>query len=319
MIWLIGSHGMLGCEVAKLLTANNISWIGSNSEVDISNPTALENFATSHDQASGQTGMAASKGTVPTKITWVINCAAYTQVDKAESETEKAKQINYNGARNIARVARKLSAKLIHISTDYVFDGMSLIPYTEEDSKNPTGVYGKTKSDGEDSIQNEMTQYYILRTSWLYGFNGKNFVYTMMRLMNEKPQITVVNDQRGTPTNAVNLATTILKIINVSENAHSLFGRKAAIPYGIYHVTDKGETTWFDFANKIFLYGKKYGRIKQDCKVLPCSTQEYPTVAKRPAYSVLSKTKIQNALKVKFPKWEDSLENFIKSERFDIK
>ncbi len=316
MIWLIGAHGMLGKEIAEQLKQSNSDWIGTGRDVDVTNPVALDNFAASHDSSAGQTGNAASEGKVPTKISWIINCSGYTNVDKAEQEPELAKKINEDGVRNIARTARHIGARLIHISTDYVFDGTGTTPYSEDDKKNPIGVYGSTKSAGEDAVQKEMTQYYILRTSWLYGFEGHNFVYTMTKVMNSLESIKVVNDQRGTPTNASDLAAAILKIINSSATSHHLFGSNFAIPYGIYNYSGNGETTWFDFAQKIYALGKKYGRILQECKITPCTTDAYPTPAKRPAYSVLSKAKIQETLHVKIPNWEDSLEKFIKSNRF---
>ena len=317
MIWLIGAKGMLGTEIGRLLSENDIPWVGTDAEVDITNADALDTFAQSHDRATNRTGNAVAKGTVPGNIGWIVNCAAYTAVDKAESEPELARRLNEDGPRNIARTARHIGAKLIHISTDYVFDGSATVPYTEEMEKHPTGVYGVTKAAGEDAVQKEMTQYYILRTAWLYGFAGKNFVYTMTAAMNSRESVSVVSDQKGTPTNACDLAAVILKIIQTSDNAHHLFGKNSAIPYGVYQFTNAGETTWFDFANKIYELGKKYSRITTNCTVSPCSTEEYPTPAKRPAYSVLSKEKIQMALKLKIPSWEVSLEKFIKSNRFE--
>lgn len=319
MIWLIGSKGMLGSEIARQLTEKHISWVGSDRDVDISDPQALLNFADSHDTSAGCTGRTASNGKVPEKITWVINCAAYTAVDKAESDAELAKILNEDGPRNIARATRKIGAKLIHISTDYVFDGTGSVPYTETMAKKPLGVYGVTKAAGEDAVEKEMTQYYILRTAWLYGFDGKNFVYTMTKLMNDRDALNVVSDQKGTPTCAMDLAAAIIKIIETSDKAPGLFGKKSAIPYGVYHFTNLGETTWFEFARRIYELGKKYARIQSDCSVNPCTTEEYPTPAKRPAYSVLDKSKIQNALRIKIPSWEESLEKFIKSPRFEIK
>ena len=319
MIWLIGCNGMLGKEIAKQLTDNRISWVGTDRDVDITNPEELLNFADSHDSSAGRTGKAASNGSVPGKIDWIINCAAYTAVDKAESDAELARKLNEEGPRNIARAARHIGAKLIHISTDYVFDGTASSPYTEEMEKQPIGVYGVTKAAGEDAVAKEMTQYYIIRTAWLYGFDGHNFVYTMTKAMNTHDAVKVVSDQKGSPTCAVDLAGVILKIIATAENAHSLFGKNSAIPYGIYQCTDLGETTWFHFTQKIYELGKKHGRITQDCTINPCTTEEYPTPAKRPAYSVLSKDKIMGALKVKLPSWETSLEKFIKSPRFEIK
>lgn len=318
MIWLIGSNGMLGKELAKVFAQNNVQWVGTNSDVDISNPDELENYAASHDSSAGRTGYAASKGKVPGKITWVINCAAYTKVDDAEDNSETAYKVNATGALNIARTARHIGAKLIHISSDYVFDGSGSSPYTEDDKKNPQSAYGKSKAAGDDLIEKEMTQYYILRTSWLYGFEGRNFVYTMTRLMNERDGVTVVNDQKGCPTCTTTLAATIMRIISSSENAHALFGKKAAIPYGIYNCTDLGETTWFDFAKKIYECGRKHKRITTECEISPCASTDFPQKAKRPAYSVLDKTKIQDALHIKLPKWEDSLENFMKADRFNI-
>jgi len=312
MIWLIGSTGMLGSEIATVLKKNNIDFVGTSSEVDITNFDSLLSFTQAHSiKPSGITSA--------NKFTWIINCAAYTAVDKAEDEAEKAKSVNEIGARNIARVARQTNSKLIHISTDYVFDGSSSTPYTEDSPTCPIGVYATTKTEGEKAVQKEMTQYYILRTSWLYGFNGKNFVYTMTKLMNSKDEIKVVSDQKGTPTNCSTLANTILSIIMGAESAHKLFGHHAALPYGIYHVSDEGETTWYDFATEIYRLGKKYKRISQDCAVNPCTTEEYPTKSKRPMYSVMSKAKIQKELGIKLPNWKESLEKFIKDSRFEVR
>lgn len=319
MIWLIGCKGMLGTELGRQLTANNIPWVGTDRDVDITDPDALDTFAQSHDTSSSRTGFAVSTGSISGKITWVVNCSAYTDVNKAESESDLAKKLNEDGPRNIARTARHVGAKLIHISTDYVFDGTENTPYTEEMSKKPLGVYGQTKAAGEDAVQKEMTQYYILRTAWLYGFDGHNFVYTMTKAMNTNESVKVVEDQKGSPTFAGDLAQVIIKIIVTSANAHGLFGKNSAIPYGIYHCTDIGETNWFAFTKKIYEYGKKFGRITHDCTINPCTTEEYPTPAKRPQYSVLSKEKIQKSLKIKLPKWEDSLEKFMKSDRFEIR
>ncbi len=309
MIWLIGSTGMLGSEIAQRLEKNGIPFVGTGSEVDITDFDALMKFSESHSiKPSGITSAS--------RLSWIVNCAAYTAVDKAEDEKEKAEAINSAGARNIARVARQTSAKLIHISTDYVFDGTANTPYTEDSPICPVGVYGSSKAEGEKAVQKEMTQYYILRTSWLYGFSGKNFVYTMTNAMNNRSEVKVVNDQRGTPTNCATLAGIVLQIIASAENAHKLFGHHAALPYGIYNVSDEGETTWFDFAAEIYRLGKKYKRISNECAVTPCTTAEYPTKAVRPAYSVLSKAKITRELGGKIPNWKESLEHFMKDARF---
>lgn len=309
MIWLIGSKGMLGTEVCERLKEAKLPFITSDADVDITNGEALEHFAI---QATSQLH-------TDHKIDCIINCAAYTAVDKAEDDEEKAEAVNARGVANIARVARNNGAKLIHISTDYVFDGTgckdkegNIRPYTETDQKAPIGVYGKTKSDGEDAIIKGMAKYYILRTAWLYGLHGHNFVYTMTKLTGSKDEIKVVSDQRGTPTNAATLASVIMELVKSDE--------KNFIPFGIYHVTDEGETNWHEFATEIYRLAKKHKRIDSahECKILPCTTDEYPTRAKRPAYSVLDKTKIQETLHIKLPKWQKSLENFMKDKRFEV-
>ena len=313
MIWVIGNKGMLGSEVCRQLNEKKYNWVGTDREVDITNIDALEGFTESVETNAYFPSKIAHKDR---KITWIINCSGYTNVEKAEEETELAAKLNEEGPRNIARVARKIGAKLIHISTDYVFGGNGSRPYTEDDAKNPLGVYGKTKLAGEVAIQKEMNTYYIVRTAWLYGFDGKNFVYTMAKVMNGHDQIKVVNDQKGTPTCAPDLAEVLIKLIEKNDGAKSLFGKHSAPAYGIYHFTNAGETNWHDFACEIYRLGKKYGRITSDCAVNACSTAEYGAKVERPAYSVLSKDKIIKELKIKIPEWQTSLERFIKNDRF---
>lgn len=319
MIWVIGSKGMLGSEIIRQLAQEGIPYVGTGSELDIADPQALENFVNATETASYYSSHNSENSKDSGKIRWVINCAGYTAVDKAEDEGDKARAVNAAGPLNIARTARAHGAKLIHISTDYVFDGRANIPYAENAPKCPAGVYGLTKSEGEDNVAAQMTQYYIIRTSWLYGFDGHNFVYTMTNLMNTHDTVKVVNDQRGCPTFCGDLASAVLRFIDKADNATSFFGRNSAAPYGIYNFTDSGDTTWYDFARTIYQYGKKYGRITQDCTVQPCSTAEYPAKAVRPAYSVLSKNKIEKELKIKIPSWESSLEKFMKSDRFSVR
>ena len=290
MIWLIGNKGMLGSEIARQLTENKIDFVGTDIDVDITSYDALATFA---------------KGK---SIKWIINCAAYTAVDLAESNVELATKLNATAPGNIAKVAKEIDATVIHISTDYVFDGTGDSPRTEDMEIAPIGVYGITKADGEKSVSENAEKYYILRTAWLYGWAGKNFVYTMLRAMNKNPAVKVVADQKGTPTFAGDLAVVILKIIS----------KENPIPYGIYHVTDLGETTWWDFTKEIKNQGIDAGYLQnKDCVVNPCTTEEYPTPAKRPAYSVLSKDKIQKALGITLPQWQESLSVFLKSDLFD--
>ena len=291
MIWVIGYKGMLGSEICRQLTENNIQFVRSDVDVDITDIEALDQFAKCW------------------AVTWIINCAAYTAVDKAESDIELAHKFNVEGPENIAKVAKKYGAKLIHISTDYVFDGTGDTPRTEDMPVAPIGVYGVTKAKGEEAVRNNTDKYYILRTAWLYGWAGKNFVYTMIRAMNTHEAVKVVNDQKGTPTFAGDLAKVILQIID-----------DKTVSYGTYHVTDLGEITWWDFTNEIKKQGIEAGWINEtgkNCVVNPCTTDEYPTPAKRPAYSVLSKDKIQNTLGITLPDWKESLSKFLHSELFD--
>ena len=289
MIWLIGCKGMLGTEISRQLSENKIDYVGTDIDVDITNPQALAEFA---------------KGK---EISHIINCSAYTAVDKAESDQEFAKKLNEDGPRNIACLANQIHAKMIHISTDYVFDGTGSCPYTEDMPIAPIGVYGKTKADGERAVSENLNEHYIIRTVWLYGWAGRNFVYTMIKAMNTHDSVKVVNDQKGTPTFAGDLAAVILNLIS-----------KDTVSYGTYHCTDLGEITWWDFTNEIKKQGVALGLVtNNDCLVNPCATSEYPTPAKRPAYSVLSKDKIQKTLGIKLPEWEESLKKFLSSELFD--
>lgn len=292
MVWLIGCKGMLGTEIARQLKNSNIDYIGTDIDVDITKLEVLEDFANKNP-----------------KIDWIINCSAYTAVDKAEDDKDFANLLNNIGPKNISSVAKKINAQMIHISTDYVFDGTGNIPYTEDMDVKPIGVYGQTKADGEKSVIDSGCEYYIFRTAWLYGYDGKNFVYTMLKLMESKQELSVVSDQKGTPTFAGDLANCVIKTIT----------SKNQIPCGIYHCTDLGEITWYDFACEIYKQGKATGKLSNECKINPCSTDEFPTKAKRPAYSVLSKEKIQQALGITLPMWNESLNVFMNSPLFSIK
>ena len=292
MVWLIGCKGMLGTEIARQLKNSNIDYIGTDIDVDITKLEVLEDFANKNP-----------------KIDWIINCSAYTAVDKAEDDKDFANLLNNIGPKNISSVAKKINAKMIHISTDYVFDGTETTSYTEDMDVKPIGVYGQTKADGEKSVIDSGCEYYIFRTAWLYGYDGKNFVYTMLKLMESKQELSVVSDQKGTPTFAGDLANCVIKTIT----------SKNQIPCGIYHCTDLGEITWYDFACEIYKQGKATGKLSNECKINPCSTDEFPTKAKRPAYSVLSKEKIQQALGITLPMWNESLNVFMNSPLFSIK
>ena len=228
------------------------------------------------------------------QINYCINCAAYTAVDKAETEAEKAFEINATGAKNLAQVCNDHDAILIHVSTDFVFDGEKNEPYTETDAANPISVYGASKLQGEVEIQQALKEYFIIRTSWLYSEYGNNFMKTMLRLAETRDGISVVSDQIGTPTYAGDLAEIIIQIINTKTEK-----------YGIYHYSNEGVASWFEFAKEIFKLAKN------KIKVNPIPSIEYLTPAKRPKYSVLDKKKIIDVFKIDIPFWRDSLKKVI--------
>lgn len=227
----------------------------------------------------------------------VINCAAYTNVDKAESEPETAEKINSEAAGILARLASKYHSELIHISTDYVFDGYSFKPYAETDTENPQSIYGKSKLAGERIILKEKPDSVIIRTSWLYSSFGNNFVKTMLKLGRNGNDVKVVYDQTGTPTYARDLAGVLIRL---SENLKS---DPAGFKPGIYHYSNEGVASWFDFAKAVF----EISGI--NCKILPVLTEEFPGIAKRPHYSVLNKSKIKSTFNIEIPYWKDSLKD----------
>jgi len=298
MIWLIGNKGMLGAELSLLLEKSGYSFIGTDSEVDITSLAALEDFIRTQQN-----------DTQP--IDCIINCAAYTAVDKAEDDAEKCRQLNTLGAGNIAVCAKSINAWLIHISTDYVFDGEGIKtegenvprPYREDDATNPIGVYGLTKRDGELTVLENNPHSYIIRTAWLYGKYSSNFVRTMLKLMNERETIRVVNDQKGSPTWTYDLSEAIITFLCAMD--------KNPAPYGIYHFTDEGEISWFDFACKIHILARKMGILTKNCEITPCTSADFPAKVKRPAYSVLDKTKIKTVLNIAIPLWDNSLRKFL--------
>ena len=287
MVWLIGSKGMLASEIAAQLNQHNIQWIGSDKEVDITDQAVVDVFV-QQNFASGS-------------LQWIINCAAYTAVDKAEDGLEIVQRLNADALINICAVAKKYGVRLIHFSTDYVFDGTSSIPYIETDTTNPQSVYGRTKLQGEQNIIELLPEHYIIRTAWLYGKSGNNFVSTMVRLMNEKDSFKVVNDQRGSPTYAVDLAKAVLQIIQLDNHR-----------YGIYHYSNEGNITWYDFACEIYRQGKEMGLIKRTCSVFPCTSSEFPQKAHRPSFSLLNKQKIKKTFSLSIPQWNESLSSYLK-------
>ena len=229
------------------------------------------------------------------KPDFCINAAAYTAVDKAETESDKARSINVTGCENLAKACKENNTILLHISTDFIFDGTATQPYSEESVPNPTGVYGQTKLDGEKAIQAILDHYFIVRTSWVYSEFGSNFMKTMLRLGSERDTLSVVNDQIGTPTNAVDLAKALISITQ-TYNLQPTTGN-----FGIYNFSNEGQCSWYDFAKKIF----EINKIEIDLQPIP--TSAYPTPAKRPSYSVLDKSKIKKVFGVEVKSWEESL------------
>ena len=282
-ILVTGSNGQLGSEI-KDLEANFINFnffFMDLPELDICNSSQLNIFVNDNN------------------INTVINCAAYTAVDKAEEDAEIAEQVNSIGVSNLVNALHTVNGKLIHISTDYVFDGNHFLPYKESDPVSPIGVYGKTKRAGELAVLNSDIDSIVIRTSWLYSSYGNNFVKTMLRLGNEKENLGVIFDQVGTPTYARDLAKTCLEIltgvnsVKISKNGN------------LYHYSNEGVASWYDFAISIMELGG------ENCKVKPIQTKDYPTLAKRPHFSVLNKSKIKTDFKIEIPYWRDSLKDCI--------
>lgn len=282
MIWLIGNQGMLGFDVEKMLKEADIPYLATDREVDITDFEKIKKFVAQKE------------------ISWLINCAAYTAVDKAEDDKEQAYKINGDGTKNLAEIAKDLNAILLHISTDYVFDGAKNGLYTENDICQPTGVYGSSKLAGEKNIKEKINKYFIIRTSWLYGKNGHNFVKTMLRLFQEKNQVHVVKDQQGCPTYTRDLATFVVSLVKGNENQ-----------YGIYHFSNTGPTSWFEFARKIYAEAYRLKLLNKKVELIPIKTDAYPTRAVRPKNSALSKDKVRKTFGIQIRNWQIALKDFL--------
>ena len=274
-ILVTGANGQLGSEI-RVATSDKDNYIFTDvEELDITNLEKVRNFV------------------VQNRVGAIVNCAAYTNVDKAEEDAITADLINHQAVRNLAVVCKEFGATLIHISTDYVFDGTQNTPYVEEDVTSPQGVYGKSKLEGERAILNSGCEYLIVRTSWLYSSFGTNFAKTMRRLTAEKDTLNVVFDQVGTPTYAADLANILVSIIEKNQYKGNA---------GIYHFSNEGVCSWYDFAIEIRnLSGNA-------CDIKPCHSNEFPSKVKRPNYSVLDKTKIKKTFGVEISHWKEALE-----------
>ena len=280
-ILVTGSSGQLGRTIEELYSVNSIDLdftFLSRQDLDITNKIELETYFRKNN------------------FEYCINCAAYTAVDTAETEEEKATKINVEGVKNLAEACKINNAILIHISTDFVFDGTKHTPYLETNQTNPKGIYGKTKLEGEKVIKSVLKNYFIIRTSWLYSEHGNNFMKTMIRLGKEKDELSVVDDQKGTPTYAGDLAKAILKIIETNNRN-----------FGLYHYSNKGVTTWYEFAKEIFEESKIVIKLRA------ISTEAYPTAAERPKFSALDSSKIKKTLNIEISFWKKSLKRVLKN------
>lgn len=273
-ILITGANGQLGSEIKKIHDqySQHRFFFTDVEELDITNDTQVSDYLTTH------------------QIEVVINCAAYTAVDKAEEDEANAKLLNGSAPEILANAVKEKGGKLIHVSTDYVFNGKTYIPYKEDDETSPETSYGRTKLTGEKRIIEQNTDAFIVRTAWLYSEYGKNFVKTMLRLGREKNDIGVIFDQVGSPTYALDLAETLLKLVDRRTKGTTL-----------YHYSNEGVCSWYDLAVEIMNH-KNY-----DCRVNALGTHEYPTPAKRPPYSVLDKSKIKQELSIDIPHWRESL------------
>ena len=279
-ILVTGSNGQVGSELQALSKEYNYNFFFTNRELlDITNPNAISEFIESNN------------------INTIINSAAYTAVDKAEDDKESADLVNHIAVKNLAQIAKDKNIKLIHISTDYVFDGKTHMPYKEDDTTNPNGVYGKTKLDGENAMINiNPLNTIIIRTSWVYSSFGNNFVKTMLRLGKDRDELGVIFDQVGTPTYARDLAKDILDILPKIDNEQ----------VEIYNYSNEGVLSWYDFAKEIM----KMAQL--DCSINPIETKEYPTPAQRPHFSLLNKSKIKEKFNIIIPYWKDSVDECLK-------
>ncbi len=278
-VLVTGANGQLGCALRRLLDREmpGEAIYTDKQELDLTDAAAVENFIRDNE------------------VTHIVNCAAYTAVDRAEEEKRECALINTDAVKNLAAAADLLGAKIIHISTDYVFDGTNHRPYRESDKVNPISQYGTTKRKGETALLALAPESIIIRTAWLYSDTGHNFVKTILSLAEKQNEIRVVCDQIGTPTYARDLAEAVLAVLK----SHQWVA-------GIYHFTDEGAASWYDFAKAILrIAGKK-------TRVVPIPTEDYPTLAQRPAYSILDRSRIKATYGVEIPHWEDALTDGVK-------
>ena len=287
-ILLTGSRGQVGWEVCRQANEFGISVIATHSDqLDIADAASVNDFVAASD------------------CQFLVNAAAYTAVDTAEDEPERAHAVNADGAGNLARAAASKNVPIVHLSTDYVFRGDASVPYTENAPRDPAGTYGKTKMAGEDLVADLADQHITLRTSWVFGVEGNNFVKTMLRLAGEREELTVVADQYGCPTFAGHIARAILGLA-------STYRTRGELDWGTYNFCDAGPTTWHGFTQKIVQAAALAGLIERQPSVKPILTSEFPTRAERPAYAVLDCNRFRTAFpEIGIASWEDGLKTMI--------
>lgn len=288
MIWLTGKNGQLGSQLEELLKEKGIEYFSTGHELNLCDEEKMMEFVEPLVKQKKQ-------------IDFIINCAGFTDVERAEKEVDLAFENNVLLTDSLVACAELFGSTLIHVSSDYVFDGTASTPITEDASTNPINSYGKSKELAETTVTQGLEKYYIIRTSWLYGKNGKNFVKTILSKLKEGQNLSVVDNQTGSPTNARELAELILQLTETK------------IPYGIYNFSCEGECSWFDFACEIQRLASENNLLENiSSTITPC--QEHKCLAKRPAYSVLDKSKIKKELGVNIPDWKDSLQDFFKKD-----
>ena len=282
-ILITGANGQVGSELVSLARQGNYTVLAATrTELDISQTQSVDDYI-----AENQPDI-------------VINAAAYTAVDKAEEESDIAYAINRDGAKYIAIACARHNIPLFHISTDYVFDGSQAEPYKETDTPSPLGVYGNSKWQGEEAVRKQLQQYIILRVAWVFGAHGNNFVKTMLRLAKERESLNIVADQFGGPTPAKNIAETLITLAEKYRENKNL-------DWGTYHYCGSPRTTWFDFAENIFLQANKIGILNKAMQITPITTDQYPTAAQRPTNSMLDCSKIKNTFNIDMPGWHMAL------------
>ncbi|WP_145139423.1 dTDP-4-dehydrorhamnose reductase [Paenibacillus sp. Y412MC10] len=280
-VLVTGASGQLGKDVVALFQQKGHEVMGCNrSELDITNLEQCQQVINGFQPDS------------------IIHCAAYTAVDAAETDVDGAYKVNAVGTRNVVVAAEKVGAKLVYVSTDYVFNGRSAVPYQEYDNIDPQSVYGKSKRAGEVLTQSLSSRYFIVRTSWVYGLHGNNFVKTMLRLGQEKPKLQVVHDQKGSPTYTVDLARFLEELVQTEK-------------YGVYHASNSGDCTWFEFTQAIFEEAKELGFMIK-AQVEPCTTEQFPRPAPRPANSVMDHLSIRTNGLTDLRPWREGLVDFLK-------